>query len=201
MKDVKEKLKGTCVLNEKEEMGAEIVALYTEAGIENDEALVGDCIGEYYGERDGIIDNQVSKEYFQTILTLDQLREIVRGEKAFKEAPVEHQDQFVKANPEMSHSVEFKEGEMVEVKDISGLCLVVHVDGDMAWVIDENNRHYLPFLSDISKIDPDKELKEFAETIARKYVFGKHDALTDKQEVIDMTNDIVEAMKKVQSKK
>lgn len=74
---IKEQLKGTCVLNEKEEMGAEIVALYTEAGIENDEALVGDCIGEYYGERDGIIDNQVSKEYFQTILTLSQLREIV----------------------------------------------------------------------------------------------------------------------------
>jgi hypothetical protein len=49
MKPIKEQLQGTCVLNEKEGMGAEIVALYTEAGIENDEALVGDCIGEYYG--------------------------------------------------------------------------------------------------------------------------------------------------------
>lgn len=29
-----------------------------------------------------------------------------------------------------------------------------------------------------------------AKSIAEKYVYGKHDALTDEQEVIDMSNDI-----------
>lgn len=131
---IKEQLKGTCVLNEKEGMGAEIVALYTEAGIENDEALVGDCIGEYYGERDGIIDNQVSKEYFQTILTLSQLREIVSTPEykepikwSFaKETSPELEEQIKNAKAAKINSSEgiaqpisepqFKAGDVVDVK-------------------------------------------------------------------------------------
>lgn len=149
---IKEQLKGTCVLNEKEGMGAEIVALYTEAGIENDEALVGDCIGEYYGERDGIIDNQVSKEYFQTILTLSQLREIVSTPEykepikwSFaKETSPELEEQIKNAKPAKINSSEgiaqpiseprFKAGDVVEVEGLEYMPEFVHSFDNVAWV-------------------------------------------------------------------
>ena len=35
-----------------------------------------------------------------------------------------------------------------------------------------------------------------AEDIAKKYVYGKHDALTDNQEIIDMVKDIKDLIKK-----
>lgn len=47
MKDLKEKLKGTCVLNEKEGMGAEIVKLYMAAGFENPYKRLGKNRGVY----------------------------------------------------------------------------------------------------------------------------------------------------------
>ena len=85
---IKEQLKGTCVLNEKEEMGAEIVALYTEAGIENVYDYSGKNLGLFYGERNGCI-NYGYRESFDKVLTLSQLRDIVKGkqETRFKDLP------------------------------------------------------------------------------------------------------------------
>lgn len=75
---IKEQLKGTCVLNESREMGAEIVALYTEAGIYNGEFnYAGKIVGYYYGEKDGAIRFSPSESTFTKVLTLSKLREIV----------------------------------------------------------------------------------------------------------------------------
>lgn len=188
---IKEQLKGTCVLNEKEGMGAEIVALYTEAGIENDEALVGDCIGEYYGERDGIIDNQVSKEYFQTILTLSQLREIVSTPEykepikwSFaKETSPELEEQIKNAKPAKINSSEgiaqpisepqFKAGDVVEVETIReyGLCKIIVIVENKVWLRPFGQTE---FIVDISQIrHPKDKLREKAEEIMAKR--RKHD--------------------------
>ena len=191
---IKEQLKGTCVLNEKEGMGAEIVALYTEAGIENDEALVGDCIGEYYGERDGIIDNQVSKEYFQTILTLSQLREIVRGEKAPENFNNKCLIEAFSEVPDLSQPVEFKEGEMVEVYLEGTWCerkYAFFVSGEH-WYYNLSIEDTVHIADDIRKIDPDKEIKQYAKEIMKRYI-----ERDDKR----MELMLIEAMKKVQSKK
>lgn len=114
---IKEQLKGTCVLNEKEEMGAEIVALYTEVGINNRYGLEGLDIDSYYGcDRNGDIDcTDEENTIFDKVLTLSQLREIVSTPE-IKEAQKEMQDAFVKANPDMKHSEpQFKAGQIVDV--------------------------------------------------------------------------------------
>jgi len=90
---IKEKLKGTCVLNESVEMGAEIVKLYTEAGFENKFGHDGRYIKEYYGEKHGDLYVFEKKCKFTSVLTLDQLRSIVRGEKAIHEG--EKQPYFI----------------------------------------------------------------------------------------------------------
>ena len=76
---IKEQLKGTCVLNEKEGMGAEIVALYTEAGFNNRYLMEGLDIDSYYGcDMNGDIDcTDEENTIFGKVLTLSQLREIV----------------------------------------------------------------------------------------------------------------------------
>ena len=150
MKDLKEKLKGTCVLNESVEMGAEIVKLYMEAGFYNGEFnYVGKITSYYYGDKDGFIRFSPDKSTFDKVLTLDQLRSIVRGEKEkplFKidystnctaEEKLEIERMFMEAYNKsknapkvilnssegiarpISESVEFKEGEMVEHKFIN----------------------------------------------------------------------------------
>ena len=116
---IKEQLKGTCVLNEKEEMGAEIVALYTEAGFNNRYLMEGLDIDSYYGcDMNGDIKcTDEENTIFDKVLTLSQLRDIVSTPEykepikwnfasELKEASQEMQDTFVKSNPEMKHSVE-----------------------------------------------------------------------------------------------
>ena len=39
-----------------------------------------------------------------------------------------------------------------------------------------------------------EQIKEKAKQIAEKYVYGQHDALTDRQEVKDMTKDILDLL-------
>lgn len=78
---IKEQLKGTCVLNESEEMGAEIVALYTKAGFENLLKLKGKGYKVYYGEENGDVSCWDSPRIFKSVLTLSQLREIVKGKQ------------------------------------------------------------------------------------------------------------------------
>lgn len=133
---IKEKLKGTCVLNEKEGMGAEIVKLYTEAGFENPLMLSGTIPLVYYG---GTLDSMFiywASAFGKSVLTLDQLRSIVRGEKQTEsQSKSGHDIDFLydankyimcnkfkeyheKTSKELrevkAESVEFKEGEMVE---------------------------------------------------------------------------------------
>ena len=43
-------------------------------------------------------------------------------------------------------------------------------------------------------------MEEKARQIAIKYVYGNHDALTDEQEVKDMTKDIIDLVKEIQAK-
>lgn len=127
---IKDRLKGTCVKNESAEMGAEIIALYVEAGFQNKLNLKGTKPDLYYGVfvfGDGPDIGCFSKSDFTSVLTLDQLRQIVRGsrsveqyekeleEKFIHEASPEAQQEFVKANPGMQHVEEPKAGDMVEV--------------------------------------------------------------------------------------
>lgn len=83
-KSIKEKLKGTCVLNESVEMGAEIVALYAEAGIIY-KIDISNQLNAYIGEFNGGLGWATFPDCFTQVLTLDQLREIVRGEKPIHE--------------------------------------------------------------------------------------------------------------------
>lgn len=106
-KSIKEKLKGTCVLNEKEGMGAEIVKLYMAAGVGN--IGIDPMLNTYIGEHDGLLWWSKDTRNFTSVLTLDQLRAIVRGEKqTVQEYEKQLEEKFV------AESVEFKEGEMVE---------------------------------------------------------------------------------------
>ena len=44
------------------------------------------------------------------------------------------------------------------------------------------------------------DMEEKARKIAIKYVYGNHDALTDEQEVKDMTKDIIDLVKQFEAK-
>lgn len=127
--------------------------------------------------------------------------EIIEEVETIKEAPAKHQDQFVKANPDMSHSVEFKEGEMVEVND-----------GGFAWV----KRKYRFFAENkywfgnseglvlsykfVRKIDPDKELKELADEVMKDY-YKHSDYKLSPSLKIEVKSMLIEMGKKVQAKK
>ncbi len=191
---IKDRLKGTCVLNEKEGMGAEIVALYTEAGLDNPHDLKGDCTDEYYGiDNNGKISNDSDSDYFQSVLTIDQLREIVRGEKQ----PFNLSD----TGAFSSEPVEFKEGEMVEAwnvdshyhkviwsggknKDGAFICYLKGTTGGSVC--------HLRVYENIRKIDPDKEYRYYAKEIMKRYI---------ERDYKRMESMLIEAMKKVQSKK
>ncbi len=206
---IKDRLKGTCVLNEKEGMGAEIVALYTEAGFENPDELEGSDVGSYYGESDGIIHCRECK-FFKSVLTLDQLREIVRGEKQLNwsnaeirefKIPVSCVLKGANIQPKytgVKHSVEFKEGEMVEYtsrtfdefindgstftggKTKTGHYILQRISGELFSVMH------------VRKIDPDKELKELAKPILEKW-----DLLKDGKVDADVFCAMIEMAKKV----
>ena len=116
MKTIKEQLKGTCVLNEKEGMGAEIVALYTEAGFNNRYLMEGLYIDSYYGcDMNGdIYCTDEENTIFDKVLTLSQLREIVKGKQ--------------------SEEPQFKAGDAVEVEGLEYMPEFVHSFDNVAWV-------------------------------------------------------------------
>ena len=120
--------------------------------------------------------------------------EIIEEVETIKEAPAKHQDQFVKANPDMSHSVEFKEGEMVDVYLEGTWCerkYAFFVSGEH-WYYNLSIEDTVHIADDIRKIDPDKEIKQYAKEIMKRYI-----ERDDKR----MELMLIEAMKKVQSKK
>ncbi len=151
---IKEQLKGTCVLNEKEGMGAEIVALYTEAGFNNRYLMEGLDIDSYYGcDMNGDIDcTDEENTIFGKVLTLSQLREIVSTPEykepikwSFaKETSPELEEQIKNAKPAKINSSEgiaqpiseprFKAGDVVEVEGLEYMPEFVHSFDNVAWV-------------------------------------------------------------------
>lgn len=205
MKYVKEKLKGTCVLNESVEMGAEIVALYTEAGANNRYLMEGLDIDSYYGcDRNGDVDcTDEENTIFDKVLTLDQLREIVRGEKAPESFNNKCLIEAFSEVPNLTQPVEFKEGEMVDVYLEGTWCerkYAFFVSGEH-WYYNLSINNTVHIADEIRKIDPDKELKETADEVMK----GSHSYTMDMDrkwiDETDVKSMLIEAMKKVQSKK
>ncbi len=175
---IKEQLKGTCVLNEKEGMGAEIVALYTEVGINNRYGFEGLDIDFYYGcDRNGDIDcTDEENTIFDKVLTLSQLREIVSTPE-IKEAQKEMQDAFVKANPDMKHSEpQFKAGDVIiyeticgspngEIKDSAYGTYIQYYKDDRHIIEDQHG-----FITESNSIrHPKDKIKEKAEELYNKW--------------------------------
>ena len=134
------------------------------------------------------------KSLYGVLYCNGKFAEIIEEVETIKEAPAKHQDQFVKANPDMSHSVEFKEGEMVitTVDLFPDQYEVVYQHRDKVWLHPEDAPDFIINISQIRKIDPDKEIKQYAKEIMKRYI-----ERDDKR----MELMLIEAMKKVQSKK
>ncbi len=77
---IKEQLKGTCVYSDSDERGLEIIELYGKVGIKNTLALGGMGSKYFYGERNGIV-SCGTVEQFVTPITINQLRDVVNGNK------------------------------------------------------------------------------------------------------------------------
>lgn len=149
--------------------------------------------------------NPDSGKFAEIIEEVDQLREIVRGEKQ----PFNLSD----TGAFSSEPVEFKEGEMVEAwnvdshyhkviwsggknKDGAFICYLKGTTGGSVC--------HLRVYENIRKIDPDKELKAIAKEIFKKHYDLKTANKCDEAILSHMEyaiNAMVEAMKKVQSKK
>ena len=148
--------------------------------------MVG-CSHSYYGidkNEENIYNSYNLKEHFTKALTLDQLREIVRGEK---QSPVE-----------------FKEGEMVEVYTNSQWSKVEYaffaINKHWFYNVNIKQKDTVHIADDIRKIDPDKELKELADEVITEFYKENKFKLSEplRKDVIQIA---IEAMKKVQSKK
>ena len=77
---IKEQLKGTCVYCDSPKIGLEIIEPYDKAGIKNTLVLRGDQTRYYYGEYDGALSCGIV-EQFVTPITINQLRDIVNGNR------------------------------------------------------------------------------------------------------------------------
>lgn len=144
-------------------------------------------------EKNNAIYNPDTGKFAEIIEEVDQLREIVRGEKQ----PFNLSD----TGAFSSEPVEFKEGEMVEAwnvyshyhkviwsggknKDGAFICYLKGTTGGSVC--------HLRVYENIRKIDPDKEYRYYAKEIMKRYI-----ERDDKR----MESMLIEAMKKVQSKK
>lgn len=199
---IKDRLKGTCVLNESVEMGAEIVALYTEGGF-NPLGLTGEAVGRYYGTQDDLMIQLKNPCEFKSILSLDQLREIVRGEKAPENFNNKCLIEAFSEVPDLSQPVEFKEGEMVEVYLEGTWCerkYAFFVSGEH-WYYNLSINNTVHIADEIRKIDPDKELKELADEVIVSYkdAFAFDIKDVEMYQVRDVKSMLIEMGKKVQA--
>lgn len=103
-------------------------------------------------------------------LTLPQLREIVKGNQIeLHETSKEMQDQFVKANPEMKHSEEFKAGDILdEYRNGKVYQPVVYrfFSEGKHWVSARLNDQIAYNPEEIRKLQPD-QLKELADEVLK----------------------------------